>query len=75
MNTTIVYILTSSDKDIYIEQLWLSLYSLRLHNPEVRVVLLTDDSTEVSLVGDRAKIRQYLSEVKNDLRDGKVSNT
>ena len=64
MNTTIVYILTSSDKDIYIEQLWLSLYSLRLHNPEVRVVLLTDDSTEVSLVGDRAKIRQYLSEVK-----------
>lgn len=46
------------------EQLWCSLYSLRLHNPEARVVLLTDDHTAQSLVGYRAKIKEYLTDVK-----------
>lgn len=63
MQTTIVYILTSTEKDIYLEQLWLSLYSLRLHNTHARVVLLTDKDTETSLVGPRAKVKDYLSEV------------
>ena len=64
MQTTIVYILTSCEKDFYLEQLWLSLYSLRLHNPKAKVVLLTDDKTEISLVGNRAKIKEYLTEIK-----------
>lgn len=64
MQTTIVYILVSSDRDLYLEQLWCSLYSLRLHNPEARVVLMTDDHTAQSLVGKRAKIKEYLSEEK-----------
>lgn len=38
--------------------------NLRLHNPEARVVLLTDDHTVQSLVGNRAKIKEYLTEVK-----------
>ena len=64
MRTTIVYILISSEKDIYLEQLWLSVYSLRLYHPEANLVLLTDNKTEASLVGNRAKVREYLSEVK-----------
>lgn len=64
MQTTIVYILVSSRKDLYLEQLWCSLYSVRLHNPEARIVLMTDDNTAQSLVGNRAKIKEYLSEVK-----------
>lgn len=64
MQTTIVYVLTSSEKDIYLEQLWLSVYSLRQYHPEANVILLTDKKTEVTLVGNRAKVREYLSEVK-----------
>lgn len=64
MQTSIVYVLTSTDKDLYLEQLWLSLYSLRLYHPNANVILLTDDRTEATLVGNRAKIKQYLTEVK-----------
>lgn len=64
MQTTIVYILISSEKDFYLEQLWLSLYSLRLYNPEARVVLLTDENTEKTLIGNRSKIRELLTEIK-----------
>lgn len=63
MQTTIVYTLISSESDTYLEQLWYSLYSLRLHNPDARVVLLTDNSTEKTLVGRRAKVREYLTEI------------
>lgn len=63
MQTTIVYTLISSESDTYLEQLWYSLYSLRLHNPDARVVLLTDNSTEKTIVGRRAKVREYLTEI------------
>lgn len=64
MQTTIVYILVSSNSDLYLEQLWCSLYSLRLHNPEARVVLLTDNHTALSLVDQRAKIKKFLTEIR-----------
>ena len=42
---TAVYILISSGQDLYYEQLLVSLYSLRMHNPELNVVVLVDDVT------------------------------
>lgn len=51
MKTKIVYVLVSDEKDLYLEQAWLSVYSLRLHNPTAYVVVLMDDNTERSLVG------------------------
>ena len=45
MNTQIVYTLISSSNDIYLEQLWISVYSLRMYNKQVSVVVLTDTST------------------------------
>lgn len=63
MKTQVVYVLVSSDKDYYLEELWVSLYSLRLYNPETYVVVMTDASTS-----ERIKSRQVLyamiSEVK-----------
>jgi len=60
----IVYVLISSDSDTYYEQALLSVYSLRLHNPDDYVVLLVDDVTSASLTGKRAKIKEYVTEVK-----------
>lgn len=64
MKTKIVYILISSESDIYLEQLWYSLYSLRLHNKEANVVLLTDEATEKTLVGYRSGIKKFLTSIQ-----------
>lgn len=61
---TVVYVLISSEKDLYYEQALLSLYSLRIHNPDVNAVVLVDDETNASLVDKRAAIRDYASEIK-----------
>ena len=45
MNTQIVYVIVSSSDDIYLEQLWGSVYSLRHFHPEARVLVLADSST------------------------------
>lgn len=61
---TVVYILVSNERDFYYEQLLLSLYSLRIHNPELNVVVLVDNTTKESLCGYRAKIKEYVTEIK-----------
>lgn len=46
MKTQIVYTLVSSEKDYFLEELWVSLYSLRQFHPEVRVRVLVDETTK-----------------------------
>lgn len=45
LNTPILYVLVSRDKDLYLEELWTSLYSLRQFHPEAVVYVLADDIT------------------------------
>lgn len=63
METKIVYVVTSSEKDSYLEQTLMSVYSLRLHNPNEVVWLVTDKETENTLVGQRSLIRSYVDRV------------
>lgn len=46
MKTSIVYTLISSEKDYFLEELWVSLYSLRQFHPEVTVNVLVDEPTK-----------------------------
>ena len=46
MKTQIVYTLISSEKDYFLEELWVSLYSLRLFHPEAMVRVLVDEPTK-----------------------------
>lgn len=46
MKTQIIYTLISSEKDYFLEELWVSLYSLRQFHPEVTVNVLVDESTK-----------------------------
>lgn len=62
MKTKIVYAVTSDETDFYLEQTLVSVYSLRLYNPETRVVLIVDDKTNDTLIGKRAKILEYISD-------------
>ena len=59
-----LYILTSVNEDLYYEQIYLSITSLLLYNPEAFIVLLTDDITVRSLTGPRSKILELVKECK-----------
>lgn len=63
MKTKVLYTLVSDDTDSYLEQALLSVYSLRLYNPNVYVGLVVDAGTKKSLVGNRSIVYKYFSEV------------
>ena len=45
MKTKVVYVVISSDKDYYLEQMWVSLFSLRHFQEVVKVEVVTDEET------------------------------
>jgi lipopolysaccharide biosynthesis glycosyltransferase len=59
-----IYVLTSSQKDIYYEQLLLSLASFRMYNPYLDVTVLVDRRTKENLTGKRSEYEKYASEIK-----------
>lgn len=63
MRTKVVYVLTSSEKDVLLEQLELSLYSLKHHNPSTKVYLVVDQDTYSSIRENRSLIRKYLTDI------------
>ncbi|SHN08002.1 Lipopolysaccharide biosynthesis protein, LPS:glycosyltransferase [Fibrobacter sp. UWR3] len=63
MNTKFVYVLASSDKDVYLEQTLISLYSLKKYNEWANVVLIVDKETNRSLEGTRAGIKKYVNQI------------
>lgn len=63
MKTKIVYVLTSSENDILLEQLSLSLYSLKFYNPNSEVYLVVDQDTYSSIKNDRNNIREFLTDI------------
>ena len=58
-----VYVLTSSEKDIYYEQFLLSLASMRLYNPDAEVIALIDEKTKQGLTGKRSRYEKLVSEI------------
>lgn len=52
MKTNIVYILTSSDSDVYYEETLISAWSARYWNPTANIILVTEDKTDLRLKND-----------------------
>lgn len=63
MNTQIVYVLIGSERTLFLEELWVSLYSLRHYHPEEKVTVLVDEPTEI-----RIKERKQLYDMISELR-------
>lgn len=64
MNTKIVYVIVSSgDNDIYLEQAWLSIHSLKRINSKAYVVVVMDKLTKLSLKGKRTGIKSLINEI------------
>ena len=60
MKTKIVYAVVSDEKDVYLEEVFLSTYSLRLHNPDAFVELVVDSKTDATIKGDRERMLKYI---------------
>ena len=58
-----VYTLTSSLADYYLEQAFVSMFSLKHHMPDAHIVLLMDEITYASCVGTRKEELRYADEV------------
>lgn len=61
MKTQIVYVVVSSEKDVFLEELWVSIWSLRKYNPEAIVKVLVDESTGVRI--KRHPIKELITEI------------
>lgn len=66
MKTQLLYILVSSQADVYLEQAFVSVSSARLRNPGVRIVLLTDSATAGSLA-ERGVIGESFREMFDEI--------
>lgn len=62
MKTKIVYVLSSNDSDIFLEQILLSSYSLKLYNPNCHAVLVVDENTEKNIIDQRIQIMSHIDE-------------
>lgn len=63
MNTKILYILVSNESEYYLEQFFISSYSLKYYNKDAYVVLLTDDKTNNYLENKCKAALAYVNEV------------
>lgn len=63
MKTKLLYVVVSSDKDIYLEQAYVSMFSAKYHMPDAHIVLLTDKATADSFTGVRKGFVKYADEV------------
>ena len=62
MKTKIVYAVTSDNTDIYLEQTYVSIYSLRKFHPDAHIALVVDDITDKTIVGVREYILKEITE-------------
>jgi protein associated with RNAse G/E len=58
-----IYVLASSENDLYYEQFFLSAVSLRLCNPVAEIILLLDVVTKNGLTGNRAGYEKIVSNI------------
>lgn len=63
MNTQIVYTVISTEKDYFLEELWVSVFSLRQFHHDAKVVVMTDSPTSAR-INARPQLKSLISEVK-----------
>ena len=61
--TCFVYVLTSTENDIYLEQAYVSMCSLKHYMPEAHIVLLTDIATQSTFTGVREKEVRFADDI------------
>ncbi len=63
MKTKLLYVLVSTQSDIYLEQAYVSMNSARHHMPDVFISMLIDSQTELTIRGIRKKMIDEVDEL------------
>lgn len=63
MKTKILYVLVSDESDYYVEQFFISSFSLKYYNNDAYVVLLTDDKTDSYIKSKCKNAVSYVDEI------------
>lgn len=61
---TFVYVLISNKEDFIIEQSLLSIYSLKKHNNDAKIILLVDENTYHDSLNEKSTLKYYVNEIK-----------
>lgn len=64
MKTQIVYVVTFNESSYFFEQVLISACSARLHNPDARIIIVTDNDSTKLITGWRKEIYKYVNEIK-----------
>ena len=67
MKTQIVYVLVSSEKDVFLEELWVSVWSLRRYEPDVTVNVVVDKPTAERIKANRELVALVTNVVVADV--------
>lgn len=63
MKTKLLYVIVSDERDIYLEQGHVSMFSAKMHMPECHVTILTDVKTRDTFKGIRKEETKYADEI------------
>ena len=63
MKTKLVYVVVSSDKDVYLEQAYISMYSAKYYMPDAHIALITDTLSKDTFKGKREEELKYVDEL------------
>lgn len=74
MRTKLLYIVVSTENDLYLEQTYISTFSAKCYMPDAHVTLLTDLKTAESFIGVRKEMVKYVDELVVVPLDAKVYN-
>lgn len=69
-----VYVLSSSEKDYYYEELLISAYSLRAQMRRAEIIVVTDDKTYDTLCGTREEIKRIVTQIIVKWYDSAISS-
>lgn len=62
MKTKLLYILSSSESDTYLESALISIYSARFRMPDANITLLIDDITDNNFIGNRKELLSLITD-------------
>lgn len=58
----IVYVVVANEKNLYLEEMWVSLWSLRKIHPDVKVNVLLDEDTE-KMITSRPEVKNMIDDI------------
>ena len=75
MKTKIVYVACSLNSDCYLEQAFISAWSVRQYNKDCQIIMVCDQDTYATFGTSNRQNYKYLSQAFNGIKESKIGNS